>query len=237
MLETALSIIACCLLLAGATSVVCSQENSASDREKVLSTSTKKGRGDEVLKKNDGEKRRDYAVLEAALNDLASSKNPEYKYKVRNAGPGKEIVVNIRTEVGDKWTDMSFALDRPNHNIDGEDLRSIPLDIQVDFKRRSRNPARSLADLKPASTNVVVADLDSMVEHGSGIYLLRTIRRTYPTAWGYVWAYPPGYSKDGGSAVVVFNTRAGSHGGDWVYMLTKRRKGWDVVWRHLHVYR
>src|SRR6516225_2591455 len=41
-----------------------------------------------------GEKRRDYAVLEAALNDLASPKNPEYKNVIQNLGLRREIVID-----------------------------------------------------------------------------------------------------------------------------------------------
>ena len=43
------------------------------------------------------EELRDYAVLEACLNDLASPKNPEYKYHVKNVGPGREIVIDDPT--------------------------------------------------------------------------------------------------------------------------------------------
>jgi hypothetical protein len=190
MLKTALSVIVFCLAVAGAASVGRAQENSASDRLKADRPSTKNGPGDRLLKARDGEKRRDYAVLEAALNDLASSKNPGYKYRLQNAGPGKEIVVNIRTEVGGEVTDLYLALDRPNRNIDGDDPRSIPLDIQEDFKRRSRNLSKSLADFKPANANVVVADMDSMLEQPHGILddSLGAVRRKHPRAWGYVWA-------------------------------------------------
>jgi hypothetical protein len=176
--------------------------------------------------------------LEAALNDLASPKNPEYKYRLQNVRPGKEIVINIKTRVGTQLTDMLLALDRPNQNIDGEDDRSIPRDIQRDFKRRSRSPARSLADFKPTNANIIVADLDSMLEQPRRILdeALEAIRRKYPTAWGYVFAYPPGYSEDGKSAIVVFDRLSGRHGGDWVYMLSKRVKGWEVDWRHRHRY-
>jgi hypothetical protein len=44
------------------------------------------------------------------------------------------------------------------------------------------------------------------------------------------------YSQDGDSALAVFATLNGRHGGDWVYMLHRQGRRWEVVWRHLHNY-
>jgi len=188
-----------------------------------------------------GEKRRDYAVLEAALNDLASPKNPEYKYFIQHRGPGKEIVINAETIWRYRVTDMIHDLDQPNRNVDGSDIRSIATDIQEDLKRRSTTDASSLADFKPANPNIVVQDLDHMLEAADPTSLfddgLNAIRKKYPTAWGYVWAFLPGYSKDGKSAVIVFYEPGGRHGGDWVYMLSRKGKRWEVDWRHCHIYK
>ncbi len=52
---------------------------------------------DGLPKDQEAEKRRDYAVLEAALNDLASPRNPEYKDYIQNAGPRREIVIDDNT--------------------------------------------------------------------------------------------------------------------------------------------
>jgi len=186
-----------------------------------------------------GAKRRDYAVLEAALNDLTSPKNPEYKYHIQNVGPGKEIVINDKTCVADRFDDVMFDLGHPNRNIDCDDIRSVAADIKDDFNRRSKTEASSLADFRPANSNIIVQDLDHMLEEPRGVLddSLGAIRKKYPTAWGYVWAYLPGYSKDGKSAVVVFDRPGGRHGGDWVYMLSKAGKRWEVVWRHCHNYK
>lgn len=174
-----------------------------------------------------GRKRRDYAVLEAALNDLSSPENPEYKYHIQNVGPGREIVIDNNTC---KFK-ILIDLDRESHSIDGRDTRSIPTDIQDDFKRRDDEPHRSLADFKPANPDIIVRDLDRMFEEADDP--LEEFSKRYPTAWGYVWAYLPGYSKDGKSAIVVFEGGPnGSHGLNWVYMLTKGEKRWEVRWRH-----
>ena len=62
---------------------------------------------------------------------------------------------------------------------------------------------------------------------------LEQFRKTYPAAWGFVWAFQPGYSKDGKTAIVLFEGGPnGIHGLNWVYMLTKKGKRWDVQWRH-----
>jgi hypothetical protein len=182
-----------------------------------------------------GEKRRDYAVLEAALNDLASPNNPEYKHQIQNVGPGKEIVVNIKTMVADQVIHESLALDQPDRNFVGQDARGVPFDVQEDFKRRSKSPAGSLADFKPANPDIVVEDRDRLLRDGIVGDPFPAIRAKYPAAWGYVFAYPPGYSRDGQSAIVVFYTTIGIHWADWVYMLSKRGKRWEVVWRHYHV--
>lgn len=177
-----------------------------------------------------GEKRRDYAVLEAALNDLASPKNPENKIHIENVGLGREIVIDDQMCSGDL---SSIALGFESRNNYGEDPRRIPADIQEDFKRRSNGPARSLRDFKPANPDILVRDLDKMFDQADDP--LGAFREAYPNAWGYVWAYPPGYSGDGKSALVVFEGGPnGIHGLNWKYMLTRDRNRWLVVWRHCH---
>jgi hypothetical protein len=239
MAKATLLVIGSSLLLLADAWIVCAQTAAPSagknqDRE-IVRYEAEEG----LPKDKAGEKRRDYAVLEAALNDLASPKNPEYKYRMKNVGPGKEIVLNVKTEVANRFTALFLGLDRPNGNIDGEDVRSIPVDIQEDFKRRSNRESGSLADFKPASPKIIVENLDEMRRDFKSILDdgLNAIRKKYPNAWGYVWAYAPGYSKDGNSAVVVFIEPGGPHGGDWVYLLNKKGKRWEVAWRHAHNYK
>ena len=179
-----------------------------------------------VPKDEAGEKRRDYAVLEAALNDLTSPRNPEYKYHIKSGGPGREIVVDDNTYDYDDGAE----LDDKSSNIDKTDSRSIPADIQEDFKRRNDGRARSLKDFKPANPSIVMRDLDKMFEVDDP---LEEFRKAYPDAWGFVWAYLPGYSKDGETAVVLFEGGPnGIHSLNWVYMLAKKRNRWEVQWRH-----
>jgi hypothetical protein len=176
------------------------------------------------------EERRDFAVLEAALNDLASPKNPEYKHWIKNAGPGREIVVADRfcTYKGDSQDEHL----EESRNIDHEDPRTPPAEIRADFKRRNAGPARSLTGFRPANRNIVVRDLDQLFDKADDP--LEEFRKQHPTAWGFVWASAPGYSKDGQTAVVLFEGGPnGSHGLDWTYCLTRKSKRWEVQWRHL----
>jgi hypothetical protein len=88
-----------------------------------------------------------------------------------------------------------------------------------------------LAEFKPANPNILVHDLDEEFKDADDF--VDAFLKKYPTAWGYVCAYAPAYSKDGNSAIVVFEGGPnGIHGLNWVYMLTKKGKKWEVRWRH-----
>jgi hypothetical protein len=175
------------------------------------------------------EKRRDYAVLEATLNDLTSPKNPEYKFHIENVGPGREIVINGKTfEYA-----SSRELPEESDSIDRTETRSIPAELRDDFKRRNKGAVRSLADFKPANPDILVRDLDKAVEKTDDF--LDEFSKKYPKAWGFVWACHPAYSSDGQSAVVLFEGGPnGVHGLTWTYMLTRKTKRWEVQWRHCH---
>ena len=116
-----------------------------------------------------GEKRRDYAVLDAALDDLADLHDPEFASRIQNARLVKEVVINSRMEPADLVIQHYVGLDRKTDKSSGEDVHKIPADVYEDFKRRSKVPASSLADFKPANPNVVVDDLDGMLDKPKGI--------------------------------------------------------------------
>ena len=215
------------VLLLGEAFLVSAQEKASSPGKKQDERAVKYEAAEGIPKDKKAERLRDYAVLEACLNDLTSAKNPEYKSHIKNVGPGREIVIDDRTC---KY-DLLIDLGEPSENIDYKDTRRIPAEIHEDFKRRKDEPARSLADFKPANPNIIVSDLDELFDKAdSG---LAEFRKQYPSAWGFVWAYPPGYSKDGKSAVVVFEGGPnGIHGLNWIYMLAKKGKRWEVQWRH-----
>ena len=228
MFKSVLMIVIGAIPLLGVAFLVSAQEKASSPGKKLDQPLVKYEAEEGSPKDKTAEKRRDYAVLEASLTDLTSAKNPEYKYHIKNVGPGREIVIDDRTC---KYGLFFIDLGEPSHNIDYKDTRRIPAEIHEDFKRRKDEPARSLADFKPANPNIIVRDLDELFDKADDG--LAAFRKQYPSAWGYVWAYPPGYSKDGKSAVVVFEGGPnGIHGLNWVYMLAKKGKRWEVQWRH-----
>lgn len=214
--------------LLGATSLVFAWRKPPPPGKKTDQAPIKYEAEDGLPKDKAAEKRRDYAVLEATLNDLASPNNPEHKYYIKNVGPGREIVIDHKLCEGG----LPLDLIDESTNIDGKDARSIPAEIQEDLKRRKAELGSSLADFKPTNPDIIVRDLDELFNKAG--YGVAVFDKQYPSAWGYVGAYPPGYSKDGNSAVVVFEGGPnGIHGLNWVYMLAKKGKRWEVQWRHL----
>jgi hypothetical protein len=64
-------------------------------------------------------------VFEAALNDLASPKNPEHKFYVQNVGPGKEIVVNVKTSVAHRSTESMLCLKGRKRSVEPYPARGV----------------------------------------------------------------------------------------------------------------
>ena len=90
-------------------------------------------------------------------------------------------------------------------NSDHEDPRRIPDDILADLRRRNAGPVRSLADFKPANPDIVVRDLDKLFERPGGLLdANEEFEKRYPNAFCYVGAHLPGYSREGDSAIIVF---------------------------------
>lgn len=216
-------------LLDGAV-VVPAQEKASPPGKETRGRPFKYEAEDVVPKDKASEKRRDYAVLEATLNDLVNPGNPEHKYHIQHVGPGREVLVNNRTCKYDPLLDLSGE----SRSVDNTDVRRIPAALQEDFKRRNKGPVRSLADFQPANPDILVHDLEMEFKDADGF--VDAFLEKYPRSWGYVWAYLPAYSKDGNTALVVFEGGPnGDHGLNWVYMLTRKGKRWDVEWRHCHL--
>ncbi len=193
--------------------------------------STMKYEADEELPKDfEGERRRDHAVLEAVFNDLASPNNPEYRFQIENqGGPSREIVVNRTLRAGPWHVDAEYE---SRDIIDGDPQR-IPVELQEALNRRALRRARSLKSFKPANPNILVRDLDALFQRESDP--VDAFLKTYPTAWGYVWASHPGYSRDGKLAFVHLGGGPnGIHGLYWEYMLARDKKRWVILWRHCH---
>jgi hypothetical protein len=219
-----LSILLVCLALGSASFLSAQDKPPPPDKEAGQEPRAYKAE-DGLPKDEAAERRRDYAVLEAALNDLASPKNPEHKYFIENVGPRSDIVIHDTTR-------PRGGLGSETRNIDNQDPRSIPSEIQADFERRNDGTRRSLADFRPANPHIKMCDLDKLL--GDSLFDgIDKFHKAYPDAWGYVRACRPAYSKDGAKAILLFGGGPnGIHGLDWVYMLTKKGKRWEVEWRH-----
>jgi hypothetical protein len=160
MFKYALLIVIVVMPLLGEAFLLSAQENSSPPANKQQEQALKYKASDGIPQDKAAEKLRDYAVLEACLNDLASSKNPEHKYHIQNVGAGREIVIDDGTCKYNLFIDLG----QPSHNIDNKDTRRIPADIQEDFKPRNAEPAGSLADFKPANPNIILMDLDGFFD-------------------------------------------------------------------------
>ena len=186
-------------------------------------------KAEEGLPKNKlAETLRNYAIMEAILNDLTSPRNPEYRMQIDNKGLSREIVINVDNELG------NLSLWEPgkvSHNSDGKDPRPIPDEMHADLYKRIKLPRTSLHDFKPANPKILVRDLNKEFD-GSSDFVFDFVKK-YPSAWGYVWGWEFGYSKDGKSVIVALEGGPnGNHGLSWTYMLINKDKRWEVVWRH-----
>jgi hypothetical protein len=81
-----------------------------------------------IPKDKAAEKLRDYAVLEACLNDLASPKNPEYKHHIKNVGPGREILIDDATCKYDLLIELGTLLTTPGFSYIGSTWEGSILD-------------------------------------------------------------------------------------------------------------
>jgi hypothetical protein len=61
--------------------------------------------------------------------------------------------------------------------------------------------------------------------------------KKYPTAWGHVTVYLPGYSSDATVAIVVSDYGPMPHGMAEIYLLTKIDGAWTVKDRWTEIFR
>jgi hypothetical protein len=194
---------------------------------------------DGLPKDEAGERRRDFAVLEAALNDLADPSDSEHRdVEARRRRPIEQVVINHKTSVEGHFVVMMVVPGNDKRCTYGHEIPDIPLDLQKDLERRGHLGAISLVEFKPANPKVIVHNLDEIVAESTSVVDSGSfaIRKKLPKASRYLWAHPPGYSTDGNSAVLVFGFPQGMHSGDWVYVLRKKGKRWAVDWRHCRMY-
>ena len=170
----------------------------------------------------------DYQILEIVLTDLVGFKDFDPM-----VGEGKKtrIVLSIRTAGSDGTGGSPGFLGDGQLNGEGHDKTPylIAADIRVDLWRRNPKEPVSLAEFKPSSPLILLADL-------RGLRGFDGFSTKYPDARGYVVTWLPGFSKDGRAAVLRASFGPTAHGATLTYMLVKKGEHWEVVWRTVGYY-
>jgi hypothetical protein len=92
----------------------------------------------------------------------------------------------------------------------------------------------SLADFRSSKAAIQIRDPYAEFEGSLDGFFAGAYWDKYPDSWRYVYAFLPGYSKDGKTAVVVFETGPSPHGAEVTYFLVKSEAGWTVKWRNFY---
>lgn len=185
--------------------------------------------------RKDEERKRDRDVLQAVLADVMDPKNPLNEDFLKNTGgPGKEIVVDLKTRCGRDDPD-GVELEDLDHLVASE---AIPKSLNADLRRRYRGPSVSTRDLGITDKRVVFEDIGAMVKRAGldqGAFI-GELNKAHPHNWGYVIPYLPGYAADGRSALVYLFAGPSPHGMTDTYLLDRADDGsWHVRqhWREM----
>jgi hypothetical protein len=169
---------------------------------------------------------RDCRVIEAALEDVLDPRNPENAIVYEaNGGPDSEIVLNELTFV--PWE--SESQESPPQGAE----KLAEKEADSDLARRNgggKFPLRELglAGRRPIRYDDLVRLDDEALEKREGFY--DAFHERYPRACGWLDVSPPGYSRDGKTAIVVF-TRISEHATFWTCTLHRSPTGWQVTHR------
>jgi hypothetical protein len=169
----------------------------------------------------------DYVVLNAALSDLAASREPRLvtnRHKART-----HIVLDVRT------VEKSGMLseDQLGAEFRNDPQRAIPKQMRQDLRRRNDTGGVSLMAFAPANRNIVPGELEKLRTSGR---LSTAFERTFPAARAYVETWLPGYSADGRTAVLRFWIGPSAHGATGTYLLTRDGGKWKIRWRKFSFY-
>jgi hypothetical protein len=187
----------------------------------------KNERGNErQLKAED--KRRDYPVIERALVDLCDSASPINKAATENGHIGKYILLGPTTS-------------RSVNCLSRESLttllkytgRTIPDEIGRELRRRNPGQPAGLGDFRSRRAQVRIRDI--LEEFHGTEREFAEFWLPYSDSWRYVYAFLPAFSKDGNTAVLVFDAGPSPHGAKIIYYLNKTEGAWQVKWRHQYL--
>ena len=177
------------------------------------------------------EKKRDYAVIETCLIDLTDPKSPANKNSVKNGHVGKYVVLGPITSRSDGCLSRE---DLPSLLEGADEGQKIPEEIGDELRQRNSGAPVSLADFRSSKTVIRIRDPYAEFKESFDTLFAESYWKKYPDSWRYVYAFLPGYSKDGKTAVVVFDTGPSPHGEEVTFLLVKSEAGWKVKWRNFH---
>jgi hypothetical protein len=175
---------------------------------------------------------RDREVLEAALLDLLDPHVPENRDFVRNRRAPRQVVLNLRSY------SLGSGSSSPGDLDDEEQERRLTGELGGDWRRRNSGGTASLGGYGPWDRRIVLDDIDRLVGASDGQFdFAGRFWAKYPGSRGYVYAYRPGYSADGRTAVVLFSVGPSPHGMTWLFLMDRTPGGWRVKWRRRHIWR
>jgi hypothetical protein len=180
------------------------------------------------------EKKRDYAVIEAALIDLTDPKSPINKNFIKNRGiAGKYIVLGPTT------SRYYGCLSRESLPLleDKEKGQTIPDEIADALRQRNKEQPASLKDFRTEKAEIRLRDVYEEFKGSFEPEFAGKFWEKYADSWGYVYAFLPGYSKDGKTAVVIFDDGPSPHGAQVTYLMVKTEQGWKIRWRNRYFWR
>ena len=180
------------------------------------------------------EKKRDYAVIEAAIIDLTDPKSPVNENFMKNRGVAGKYIVLGPTTAG-----HGECLSRESlpSLVDKEKGQIIPDEIADALRQRNKEQRASLKDFRTEKAEVRLRDLYEEFKGLFGPEFVEKFWEKYPDSWGYVYAFLPGYSKDGKTAIVIFEEGPSPHGAQVTYLMVKTEEGWKIRWRNRYFWR
>lgn len=166
----------------------------------------------------------DRQIFEIVLADAIAS---EEFVTMANSRKRKQKIVLAAKTAGSSGLLLSDAQIRADTRDDDE--KKIPSDVLADLQERNSRGSISLTEFRPASPDIIVDDVSKLVEFDS-------FEERYPDAKAFVFAWLPGYAKDGRTAILRFYFGPTSHGATGIYFLTKVDGKWTIKWRSVAHY-
>lgn len=123
------------------------------------------------------------------------------------------------------------------HLAGEENGQTIPDEIGDHLRQRNPGEPASSKDFHTDKAPIRIRDVNAELEEASGFEFAEKYWDKYRESWGYAYAFLPGYSKDGKTAVVVFDEGPSPHGAEITYLLVKSGGDWKVKWRNHHFWR